>query len=56
VTLAFLFLPGMRSIERGPLGGVSPEPGSTGYGSALGPLLPPVPEPGRPAKTRLETT
>jgi hypothetical protein len=55
VTLAFLFLPGMRSIERGALGGASLELGSTGLGGALRPLLPPVPEPG-PAKTRLETT
>jgi MFS family permease len=56
VTLAFLFLPGMRSIERGVLGGTSLEPGLTRYAGALEPLLPPAPEPGPPAKARLETT
>lgn len=56
VTLAFLFLPGMRSIERGALGGGSLEPAPAGYGGAPGPLLPSLPEPGLAAKTRLETT
>jgi MFS family permease len=56
VTLVFLFLPGMRAIERGPLGGTSLEPGLERQGGVLGPLLPPRPEPGPPTKARLETT
>jgi hypothetical protein len=54
-TLAFLFLPGMRAIERT---GRREAPGELGHGrplGAAGPVLPPPPGPAPHARARLET-
>jgi MFS family permease len=56
VTFAFLFLPGMRSIEGGSRRGAPRKPGRRPHLGALDPLLPPPPEPDPLAQARFEST